>query len=425
MTGRRIAGLAAAIGIATLAVLAALVAWLNVRGEAPLPPGDRPGVPADAAVTERGRYLAIAGNCIACHTARGGADYAGGRAVDTPFGTLYATNLTPDDETGIGRWTAAEFRRALRHGRSRDGRLLYPAFPYPSYTLVTTADADALYAYFRSLPPVRQPNRAHALRFPYNLQASLAVWRALYFRPDTLEPDAARSADWNRGRYLVRGLGHCEACHAGRNVLGATTGDIELGGGLIPLQNWYAPSLASSREAGVADWHTDEVIALLRTGVSPRASVMGPMAEVVFRSTQHLAPDDVRAMAVYLKDLPQVDLARPAGSAPDGDTLQLGTQVYADRCASCHGDRGEGVTGLYPALAGNRAVTLPSPNNLVKAIVHGGFPPTTAGNPRPFGMPPFRQVLDDKQVAAVASYVRHAWGNGAPAVSTLEVVRAR
>jgi mono/diheme cytochrome c family protein len=425
MTGRRIAGVAAAIGIATLAVLAALVAWLNVRGEAPLPPGDRPGALADAALTERGRYLAIAGNCIACHTARGGADYAGGRAVDTPFGTLYATNLTPDDETGIGRWTAAEFRRALRHGRSRDGRLLYPAFPYPSYTLVTTADADALYAYFRSLPPVRQPNRAHALRFPYNLQASLAVWRALYFRPDTLEADAARSADWNRGRYLVRGLGHCEACHAGRNVLGATTGDIELGGGLIPLQNWYAPSLASSREAGVADWHTDEVIALLRTGVSPRASVMGPMAEVVFRSTQHLAPDDVRAMAVYLKDLPQVDLARPAGRAPDGDTLQLGTKVYADRCASCHGDRGEGVAGLYPALAGNRAVTLPSPNNLVKAIVHGGFPPTTAGNPRPFGMPPFRQVLDDKQVAAVASYVRHAWGNGAPAVSTLEVVRAR
>jgi mono/diheme cytochrome c family protein len=425
MTGRRIAWLSAAIGIATLAVLAALVAWLNVRGEAPLPPGDRPGAPADAALVQRGRYLAIAGNCIACHTARGGADYAGGRAVDTPFGTLYATNLTPDDETGIGRWTAAEFRRALRHGRSRDGRLLYPAFPYPSYTLVTSADADALYAYFRSLPPVRQPNRAHALRFPYNLQASLAVWRALYFRPDTLEPDAARSADWNRGRYLVRGLGHCEACHAGRNVLGATTGDIELGGGLIPLQNWYAPSLASSREAGVADWHTDEVIALLRTGVSPRASVMGPMAEVVFRSTQHLAPDDVRAMAVYLKDLPQADLARPAGSAPDGDTLQLGTKVYADRCASCHGDRGEGVTGLYPALAGNRAVTLPSPNNLVKAIVHGGFPPTTAGNPRPFGMPPFRQVLDDKQVAAVASYVRHAWGNGAPAVSTLEVVRAR
>jgi mono/diheme cytochrome c family protein len=425
MTARRVLASAVAAALVVVAVVAALVAWLNVRGEEALPAGDRPGAPQDAASVERGRYLALAGNCIACHTARGGADYAGGRAVDTPFGTIYASNLTPDDATGLGRWTAAEFRRAMRHGRSRDGRLLYPAFPYPNYTLVTRDDADALYAFLRSLPPVQQPNRTHDLRFPYNLQASLAVWRALYFRPATLEPEPARTAEWARGRYLVRGLGHCVACHSGRNVLGATTGDIELGGGLIPLQNWYAPSLASSREAGVAEWHIDEIIALLKTGVSPRASVMGPMAEVVFRSTQHLAPADVRAMAVYLKDLPQADLPRPAGDAPDGDTLRLGAKVYADRCAGCHGDRGEGVPHIYPPLAGNRAVTLPSPNNLVKAIVHGGFAPTTAGNPRPYGMPPFRQVLDEKEVAAVASYVRASWGNAAPAVSGLDVVRAR
>jgi mono/diheme cytochrome c family protein len=258
-----------------------------------------------------------------------------------------------------------------------------------------------------------------------DLQASLAVWRALFFRPEAHTPDPGRPAQWNRGSYLVRGLGHCIACHAERNVLGATTGDIELGGGLIPMQNWYAPSLASTREAGVAEWHTDEIVALLRTGVSPRAKVMGPMAEVVFRSTQHLAPDDVMAMAVFLKALPQADPPAPHGERATADVMRLGEKVYGDQCKACHGERGEGVTGIYPPLAGNRAVLLASPNNVVKATLHGGFPPSTAGNPRPFGMPPFSQVLDNAEVAAVATYVRQSWGNGAPPVSPLQAERAR
>jgi mono/diheme cytochrome c family protein len=411
--------------VAALLVLAALVAWSNVQGEDPITADALSAAAADPATIARGAYLSRAGNCVACHTARGGAEYAGGRAVHTPFGALYAPNLTPDDATGIGKWSASEFWRAMHNGRSKDGRLLYPAFPYPSYTIVTREDSDALYAYLRSLPAVRQPDRPHDLRFPYKLQASLAVWRALYFRPSRLEPDTSRSSEWNRGRYLVRGLGHCIACHSGRNVLGATTGDIELGGGLIPMQNWYAPSLASSKEAGVADWQTDEIVALLKTGVSPRASVMGPMAEVVYRSTQHLTMQDVQAMAVFLKELPQADIPRQSADAADADVMRLGEKIYRDRCASCHGDRGQGVPKIYPPLAGNRAVMLPSANNLVKAILHGGFAPTTAGNRRPFGMPPFSQVLSDAEVAAVATYVRQSWRNAAPAVSHLDAVRAR
>lgn len=407
--------------------VAGVVAWLNLRGEAPL---SQEAIPTDAATIARGAYLARAGNCIGCHTERGGVDYAGGRGIDTPFGTVYAPNLTPDAHTGLGAWTPAEFWRAMHHGRSKDGRLLYPAFPYENFTLVTRGDSDALFAYLRSLPATPHANTPHALRFPYNLQASLAVWRALYFKPDEIVDDSAQSPEWNRGRYLVRGLGHCNACHADRNALGATVSDIELGGGLIPMQNWYAPSLASSREAGVADWQPGEIVALLKTGVSPKASVMGPMAEVVMRSTQYLNAADLSALAAYLKALPQ----RPATSARLGNgtsvgnlnhTLAAGEKLYSDHCANCHGAKGEGTAGMYPALAGNRAVALVSPNNLIKAMLHGGFAPATSGNPRPFGMPPFAQSLSDVQVAAVATYLRRSWGHDASEVSALDVLRAR
>ncbi len=417
----------AAGAVAVVAALAAGVLALNRLDEAPLDASAPPAAAADAATLARGAYLARAGNCIGCHTARGGAEYAGGRGVDTPFGTVYAPNLTPDRETGLGDWSADAFWRALHNGRAKDGRLLYPAFPYPSYTRVSREDADAIYAFLRSLAPVRQPNRPHALRFPYDTQAALAVWRALFFRPARFEPEAGRSAAWNRGSYLVRGLGHCEACHTERNWLGATAGGLELGGGLIPMQGWYAPSLAAPHEAGVQDWPEDEVVALLGGGVAPRGSVMGPMSEVVFRSTQHLGHEDLRAMAVFLQSLPPTPAparARPA-PAPDGATMRRGEALYGDHCAACHGERGEGAGGLYPPLAGNRAVALARPHNVVKAIFHGGFAPATVANPRPFGMPPFAQVLSDAEVAAVSTYIRNAWGTAAPAVTTLDVLNAR
>ncbi|TWO69548.1 c-type cytochrome [Caenimonas sedimenti] len=386
-----------------------------------------PGAPPTAEQVARGAYLARAGNCMLCHTERGGTSYAGGRPVDTPFGTVYSSNLTPDTATGIGGWSVAHFRRALHEGRSRDGRLLYPAFPYTHTTRITGADADALFDYLRSLPPANKPNRAHRLRWPYSTQAALAVWRAMYFRPATHVDDPAQTREWNRGAYLVQGLGHCSACHTSRNALGAGGELTDLSGGLIPMQNWYAPSLASPTEAGLADWPLAEIEQLLRTGISPRATVLGPMAEVVLHSTQHLDPGDIRAMAVFLKSLPPAptdtdprEVALPAAPVRD-----RGAKIYTDQCMSCHGEGGKGQPGTYPALAGNRAVTMASTANLVQVVLHGGFPPATQGNPRPYGMPPYALTLSDADVAAVLTYVRTSWGNRAAPVSELAVNQQR
>jgi len=435
----------ALLGIALLVSLAtAWVLWRNFEGEEPVQPHERgaarrdagPQARADAATLARGEYLARAGNCLGCHTVRGGAAGAGGRAIVTPFGTVYSSNLTPDDDTGLGRWSASEFRRALRHGRSRDGRLLAPAFPYPNFTRVTRDDADAIHTWLMSRPAVRQANRPHELRFPYGLQASLAVWRALYFRAEPFVPDPGRTAAWNRGSYLVNGLGHCMACHAARNFLGATLQGAQAGGAVVSAQHWYAPSLADGREAGVADWAPEDVVALLKTGTSPRGTAMGPMAEVVARSTQHLTEDDLRAMAEYLRTLgPAVASAvpdgrhapaAPASGSPPGFAamMERGRKIYDEHCTGCHGRHGEGTPGIA-ALAGHRAVLLGTPHNVIQAIRHGGFAPATAGNPRPFGMPPFRALLSDDEIAAVATHVRSSWGNDAGAVQPLDVWRAK
>lgn len=415
-------------GLVLIAVLVALAAGLwaaNTRGERPVP-ASPPAFAPTAAQVERGAYLALAGNCAACHTARGGAPYAGGQAIDTPFGAVYASNLTPDRSTGLGDWSPAHFWRALHHGRSKDGRLLYPAFPYPNYTQVTREDSDAIFAYLRTVPAVRQANREHELRTPYSSQLALAVWRALFFKPGTFEADAAQSPQWNRGAYLVRGLGHCNACHASRNAFGATSEDLELSGGLIPMQNWYAPSLSDAAEASVVDWDVREVVQLLQTGVSPRGSVMGPMAEVVYRSTQHLAGDDLAAMAVFLKALPQSPKAAPPERTPPDDRVMTqGAQLYDQHCAQCHGAQGEGVEGIYPALSGNRAVTMASPANLVRVVMSGGYLPATHGNPRPFGMPPFAQVISDAEMATLITFIRGSWQNQATPVSPLAVLQYR
>ncbi|MBN9427013.1 MAG: cytochrome c [Burkholderiales bacterium] len=420
--------------ILTLAVIigagVALVVALNLRDEAPLD-GSASGSELAArftnpALIERGRYLAQAGNCMTCHTVRGGAPYAGGRPIDTPFGVVHSSNLTSDADTGLGRWSAGQFWRALHNGRSRDGRLLYPAFPYPNYTQVTREDSDAIYAYLRSLPPVAQPNRPHALRFPYDTQAALAVWRALFFRPGVFQPQAGQSEQWNRGAYLVGGLGHCNACHAGRNLLGATGAALELGGGMIAAQSWYAPSLASPAEAGVGDWPADEIVQLLKTGQSPRGIVVGPMAEVVVRSTQHLSDADLQAMAAFLKSLPPSEpRRRPAAPPASGELMKRGAVLYERHCADCHGADGQGQPHAYPPLAGNRAVTLEPPANALRIVLHGGYAPATAANPRPFGMPPFAAQLADDEIAAVVSYIRAAWGNRGSEVRSVEVVRYR
>ena len=312
--------------LAAVGVAAAALITLNLRGEAPLPAAET--LQSTPQLVARGDYLARVGNCMACHTTQGGVPFAGGRGIETPFGVVHSSNLTPDNVQGIGRWTSAEFWRAMHHGRSRDGRLLYPAFPYPNYTQVTRADSDAIYAYLHSLPAVDVANKPHALRFPYSTQAALAVWRALFFAPAEPATASLQTAEYDRGAYLVNGLGHCTACHTPRNALGATREAQAFTGGLIPVQNWYAPALNAAAEAGVAQWPTEDVVALLKTGVAPHGSVIGPMAEVVFRSTQYLTDADARAMAVYLQALPQHDSQAPTASTPGLGALERGGKVY-------------------------------------------------------------------------------------------------
>ena len=409
-----------------------LAALATVAWQLKVPGANDKAFPAGAAVADlpavaaRGAYLARAGNCMACHTARGGLPYVGGRSINTPFGAVFSSNLTPDPETGIGRWSASDFWRALHHGQSRDGRLLYPAFPYTNYTEVSRADSDALHAFLMQLPPVVQPASAHTLRWPFNTQAALALWRALYFRPASYQPDTQQSAEWNRGAYLVRGLGHCSACHSARNALGANSTPLDLAGGLIPMQNWYAPSLTSALEAGVADWSQQDIVTLLKTGVSARGSVLGPMAEVVLHSTQHLSDADLGAMAQFLKQLtPTPTLVLQAAPTAPAAVRTLGAGLYEKHCAQCHGGNGQGVPGAYPPLAGNRAVTMPQIANLVQIVLNGGYAPATAGNPRPFGMPPFVLEFSDSDLAAVLTHIRQSWGNQASLVTTLEVNRMR
>jgi mono/diheme cytochrome c family protein len=413
------------------AVLAALAAVIGIQTFYD-PGSSEPAVAvADTAQQlARGEYLARAGDCLACHTKRGGAMFAGDRVIPTPFGNLYSPNLTPDVATGIGSWNANDFWRAMHNGKSKDGRFLYPAFPYTNYTKITRADADALFAYFKSLPPVRQPNKPNELRFPYNQRILLAGWRALYFRSGVYQPDANHTVEWNRGAYLVQGLGHCNACHTNRNTLGASEQDIDLAGGLIPILGWYAPSLTSDAEAGLGDWNKQHIVDLLKSGVSPRGTVFGPMAEVVSHSLQHLSDQDVNAMADYLKSLPQTSTppATMEMEVSAGQTVEIlarGARLYHDRCSDCHQKNGRGLPPAYPPLAGNRAITMPSSINPIRMVLNGGYPPSTAGNPRPYGMQPFGPTMSDAEVADVVSYIRNSWGNKAPMVSPVQVSRYR
>ncbi len=428
--GRRRLARVAGLALLIIALLGALLVWLNLRGEQGVHAYGHGGWSGaretPTALIERGAYLARVGNCAGCHTAAGGAEYAGGRGLPTSFGALYTSNLTPDKESGLGLWTAQDFWRAMHNGRSREGRLLYPAFPYDSYTHVTRADSDALFAYLQSLPAVRAQVPRHALDFPYGWQGSLAVWRALFFTPQDWQDRPQKAAAWNRGAYLAQGLGHCAACHAPRNGMGASS--QAMSGGFVAGQAWYAPSLLDPGEAGVRAGQESAWVQLLQTGSGPSGSALGPMAEVVARSTQHWQPQDLQALASYLQEQGAAagpPRSRPAAAPVPSGQMALGRAIYERQCAVCHGAEGQGTPGAFPALAGNASVTLAEPRNLLLVLLEGGYPPSTRQQPQPHGMPPFGHVLSDAQVAAVASYVRNAWGNKAAEIGNMEVYRAR
>jgi mono/diheme cytochrome c family protein len=382
----------------------------------------------DPATIIKGEYLARAGDCIACHTAPEGEPFAGGLPMATPFGTLYTSNITPDPENGIGKWSADDFYRTMHEGRFPDGGLLYPAMPFASYTKVSREDSDAIYAYLQSIEPVAKKNKPHELKFPYNNRSLVLGWRTLFFSQGTFTPDKTKSDEWNRGAYLVEGLGHCGMCHTPINALGGNSQADAFKGGLIPMQDWYAPSLTSNKEAGLGDWSIEDITDLLQKGVSKRGAVYGPMADVVYNSLQYLSDDDTKAMAVYLKSISTDSPTPPVSHLSHAESsllLNLGKTVYDRQCSSCHGVNGEGKAPDYPPLAGNQSIQMESAVNPIRMVLNGGYPPGTQGNPMPYGMPPFSVSLSDDEVAAVVSYIRTSWGNRGTTISAAQANELR
>ena len=414
-------------GLATLALVAAGAHYLSRQGLLPVKIGSTE-ISATTQTISRGEYLTRAGDCVACHSQPNGKQFAGGRPMTTPFGNFYVPNITPDDETGIGKWTSDEFYRMMHTGVSRDGKLLYPVMPFASYTKVTRVDSDAIFSYLMSVPPVKLQNRPHELGFPFNQRDILLGWRTLYFKQGEYAPEAQQTAEWNRGAYLVQGLGHCAMCHSAINALGGSSESKAFEGGMIPNQNWYAPSLTSNREAGLGNWDIKDIADLLQVGASRHGAVYGPMGEVVYNSLQYLSDEDAQAMAVYLKALPQhVSEPPPTSQATlvNPTALELGGKIYSGQCAVCHGEEGKGHTPAYPPLAGNPSITMSSPVNSIRMVLNGGYAPGTKKNPRPYGMPPFAHLLSDDEVSAVVTYIRVSWNNSGKPVSPAQANELR
>ena len=368
---------------------------------------------------ERGRYLATAGDCIACHTVPGGgAPFAGGRPLVTPFGTLVSPNLTPDNETGLGAWTETQFVRALQDGIGRRGEHLYPGLPYVYFTQATRADLLDIFAYLRSLDAVRNPVVSNQLPFPFDVRASLVAWNAINFRPGEYRPDTTKDAEWNRGGYLVQGLGHCGACHSPKGITGGDENSRALQGGL--LQGWYAPNITGDAHRGLGAWSVDDVVEYLKSGTSRLAIAEGPMAEVVSYSTTRMTEPDLHAIAVYLKDQPGQAPA-PSPLASDAPAMRAGAAIYADQCSACHTPRGEGVRNLVPALAGAPALQNDDATDLIRVVLQGGQATATGTRQTAPAMPSYGRQLDDAQVAAIVTYVRNSFGNAAAEVTVRDV----
>ncbi len=385
----------------------------------------------DAERIERGRYLVLAGNCASCHTTRGGAYMAGGLSFDTDFGTLHSTNITPDESTGIGRWTLEDFLVSMRYGLRPSGEHLYPAFPYTAFSKLHDEDLVDLFAYLRSIEPVVQENPANDLQFPYSQRALLGPWKSWFFESSEFVPDSARSAEWNRGAYLVDALAHCSECHSPRNALGAKVADELMAGGsyrdAVPDGHtvpWSAPNLTSAGHA-LGMWPQQAIADYLKTGRNAFVETFGPMNEVIVNSTQHLSDEDISAMAVYLKSLPAIDAAQ----APETDSrvLGMGRTQYNLHCGTCHLPTGLGDAEMAPRLAqGSLVVRAEDPASLINVILYA--PQMAELDKATHWLKPmeeFQYLLTDEEVAALASFVRSSWDNGASRVTADDVARQR
>lgn len=401
--------------------------------------------PASQERVQRGAYLARAGDCIACHTARDGEPFSGGLPMHTTIGTIYSTNITPDLETGIGRYTLDDFVKVMREGIANNGHHLYPAMPYTSYARLSQEDLSALYAWFmQGLEPVCKQNRPTKLSWPLSMRSLMAVWNALYVPKGEYTSDPDKNASWNRGAYLVQGLGHCGECHTPRGIAGQMKANSEKNGGQYlagaTLDNWHASLLTGDLETGLHAWSKDDITEFLKTGRTARVAAFGVMAEVVGKSTQYLTDQDLNAIAEYLKSLPpssnegedNSDSAMKAGDVTTatlalraGDTGVRGSRIYLDNCNACHRSDGSGAHRTFPSLAKHEEVNAKDPISLIHIVLTGSAMPSTQTAPSALAMPDFGGRLSDEEVADVLCFVRSNWGNHAADVSSDEVGRVR
>lgn len=373
---------------------------------------------------ERGRYLAVLGDCAACHTAPGGKPFAGGLPLETPFGTIITANITPDAATGIGTMSQAEFAAALHEGRGLGGKRLYPAMPYPAYTKLTDQDVSDLRSYFATVAPVNNKIVSNQLPFPLNVRAAMIVWNGLNFTPGRFQPNSEKSAEWNRGAYIVQGPGHCGTCHTPKSILGAEQSSKAFEGS--PLQGWFAPNITANTHKGIGGWSKDDIAQYLKTGTNAWTLASGPMADAVTHSTSLMKDDDIAAIATYLKDYTSGDSSlKPTPIATDDKIMNSGAAIFKDSCAACHKDSGMGEANLFPRLAGSALVQSDDPTTLARIVLHGSRAVATDARPTGPAMPAFDWRLNDAQVAAVLMYIRNNWGNAASAVRSGDVAKLR
>jgi mono/diheme cytochrome c family protein len=370
----------------------------------------------------RGKALAIAGDCASCHTADPAKPFAGGKRIDTPLGAVYSPNLTPDRETGLGAWSDEDFVRALRYGVAPDGSRYYPAFPYPYFTKLTRQDLLAIRAYLASLTPFRSTHPSPQLRWPLNYRVVMRLWNYLFFRPGIFEPNQQKSAEWNRGGYLVTGAAHCGACHTPKNMFVADKRGRAFGGGAV--DGWFAPRLDNAARSGLKSWSADDIVAYLASGRNGKSHADGPMAEVVVHSTSQMSDADLRAIAVYLKDLP-AGAPEPAVSPPPPAEMSAGKALYDHACIACHEADGSGAPRIYPPLPGNANLQSADPASTLRVILDGAQTVTTPRAPNAGSMPGYAKQMSDQEIADVTNYIRNSWGNAAPPVSAAEVAKAR
>ncbi|HEY8003330.1 MAG TPA: c-type cytochrome [Phenylobacterium sp.] len=400
------------------AALAALPPMLDAQQLAPSTPAPAPPqAVADTPQVARGRYLAIVGDCEGCHDRPGGESYAGGLPLNTPFGVIYTANITQDRETGIGGWTADDFWNAMHKGVRADGAKLYPAFPYPYFTHATRAESDALYAYLKTVPAVSYRPPPNKLPFPLNIRFLVTFWNMLNFREDPA-PNAGPSA----GEHIVRGLGHCGACHSPKTFLGADKKGHDFEGG--KLDNWFAPALNQDSRRGLGSWSDADVAEYLKTGRNGRANASASMADVVRYSTSQMTDADLRSVGAWLKAQPS-HAAAPAARTLDPKVMAMGQAIYVDECAACHAADGKAAPTEFPPLPGAAVTQSADPTTVIRFILSGTQTVATDARPTAFSMPSYAWKLNDAQVAAVATYVRNSWGNQAPPVSVSDVAKLR